>query len=255
MTSRATRVGRVIALAVVGVGPARADPPGALAAPTMVAPQALVVAGAVEGRLDGSQADLAADLWYGLSQRLTLGLRHSQRAVGTIGAGRGLCLRGCRAGDPRYRGVALTARFPVIDGRTRVVGEAATDVSAWSPGRAAVVIGAIARWQDRRVWAQAAPRLAIGLVGRADGNREVARVDVTVGLGLWRSLALELGAGTVGPATRDFFADVAAPAWAQLVVRPTRRWGWGLAIGTDDALGGRAGRGFAAVTIEVQARP
>ncbi|MBK9032664.1 MAG: hypothetical protein IPL61_15545 [Myxococcales bacterium] len=249
------RVVAVAAVASAWLPAARADEPGALAAPTLVAPRALVLAAVLEGRLDGDHADLAADAWYGVSDRLTLGVRHSLRSVGAIGDGRGLCLRGCRAGDERYRGLALTARFPLIDGRTRVIGEVATDVTGWSPGRAAVVIGAIAHWRDERVWAQAAPRLAIGLVGRADGNREVARVDVTVGVAIRGPVGLELGVGAVGPGTREFFADATAPAWTQVVVRPTPRWGVGAAIGTDDIVGGSARSWFGAITVEVRATP
>ena len=191
------------AVALAGVAPARADD-GALAAPTLVPAQAVAVAVALEGRLDGDAADVAADAWYGVGAGLTLGLRHSQRSVDAIGAGRGLCLRGCRAGDDRYRGVALTARFPLA---ARLTGELATDVTAWSPAHAAVTVGVIADWRDGRRWARATARLAVGLLGRADGNRDRAAVDATVGAPLIGPLGVEVGA-----LQDHHVAAVAAPA-------------------------------------------
>lgn len=228
------------AVALAGVAPARADD-GALAAPTLVPAQAVAVAVALEGRLDGDAADVAADAWYGVGAGLTLGLRHSQRSVDAIGAGRGLCLRGCRAGDDRYRGVALTARFPLA---ARLTGELATDVTAWSPAHAAVTVGVIADWRDGRRWARATARLAVGLLGRADGNRDRAAVDATVGAPLFGPLGVEVGVGMAGPPATDYFAAAVAPAWVQLDWWAGRCWGLGLAVGSDDVTrGDRAGYG------------
>lgn len=243
------RVAAAIVGTLAGVAAARADDQ-ALAAPTLVPAQAVAVAVAVEGELTGAAADLAADAWYGVGTGLTLGLRHSQRAVDAIGAGRGLCLRGCRAGDDRYRGLALTARFPLA---SHVTAELATDVTAWSPAHAAVTMGAIADWRDGRRWARAAARLGIGLVGRADGNRDRAAVDATVGLPLVGPLALELGVGVSGPATTAYFAEARAPAWGQLDWWLGRCWGVGLAIGTDDVTRGTR-TGFGALTVAARLR-
>ncbi|MBL8626565.1 MAG: hypothetical protein JNK64_34935 [Myxococcales bacterium] len=247
MTARAAGVIGV-ALAASAAA-ARADD-GPLAAPTLVPAQAVAVAAAIEGELDGDAADVAADVWYGVGTGLTLGLRHSQRGVDAIGAGRGLCLRGCRAGDDRYRGVALTARFPLA---ARLTAELATDVTAWSPAHAAVTVGAIADWRDGRRWARATARLGIGLLGRADGNRDRATVEATVGVPLAGRFGVEVGVGVAGPPSSDYFAEATAPAWAQLDWWAGRCWGLGLAIGTDDVTRGDR-TGYGALTVAARLR-
>lgn len=237
--------------ALAWAGAAVGDP-APLAAPTLLPERTAAAALALEGRLDASYLDLAADGWYGLSPRLTVGLRTSWRGADTIGAGRGVCVRGCLAGDPRVRGLALTARFPVVTGRTRVAGELATDVTGWSPAHAAVGLGAIADWGGGPVAVRASARLAIGLLGRTDGNRDRARVDVAVVAPVMAPVAIEVGAGVTGPATDGFFAGATAPAWLQLAVAPAPAagvaWGVGLAIGTDDVVRGER-TGYAALVV------
>lgn len=226
--------------------------PHALGAPPLLAPGAVVAALAVESEGAADRLDVVADAWYGVSERLTLGLVHGHRGLGAPGVGRGVCVRGCLAGDERYRGVALAARFPLGGGATRLVGEVATDVAAWSPARASMLLGLLAHWHDRRVWAQAAARLGLGLLGRADGNREVIHGDAVVGVVLGGPLTLELGVGLHGPASEDFFGDATAPLSAQLVGRVSSRWAVGALVGVDQALGDRAVLG--ALTVELRAR-
>ena len=223
----------------------------ALAAPPLLSPGALVAALAVESEGAADRLDVIADVWYGVSDRLTLGVVHGHRGLGAPGVGRGVCARGCLAGDDRYRGVALAARFPLGGGATRLVGEIATDVAAWSPARASMQLGLLAHWRDRRVWAQAAARLAVGLLGRADGNRELIHGDAVVGILLGGPITLELGVGMRGPASEDFFGDATAPLWTQLVGRVSSRWAVGALVGVDQALGDRAV--LAALTVELRA--
>lgn len=225
--------------------------PHALGVPPLLAPGAVVAALAIESEGAADRVDVTADAWYGVSDRLTLGVSHSHRG-GAPGVGRGVCARGCLDGDDRYRGVALAARFPLGGGATRLVGEVATDVAAWSPARASMQLGLLAHWRDRRVWAQAAARLGVGLLGRADGNREVIRGDAVVGVALGGPITLELGLGMRGPASEDFFGDATAPLWTQLVARASARWAIGALVGVDQALGDRAV--FTALTVELRAR-
>jgi len=231
------------------------DALGALAAPTIVPARTLAIALALETSLAVDRAELAPDLWYGVSDRLTLGISHSHRPDGLVGANRGLCVRGCLPADGRYGGVALSAHFPIVTSANdvRVSGIASTDVAALAPAMASLVVGGLAQWHGDRFWAQAGPRLAIGLLGRAAGNRERLTANVTVGAAIVAPLSVEVGVGVRGPASADFFAGADAPLWAQLVLRPRAGFGVGVALGTSDALGDDARRGYAALTFEIRA--
>lgn len=258
----------VAGLAACGPAPAEAGA-GPLAAPTTVPARTVAVALALEAAVDGARTDLAPDLWYGVSDRLTLGLTHSHRPDGLIGAHRGVCLSGCLPADGRYQGLTLAAHFPITrsgprpasasagGGGVRLVGIGATEVAGFGPAVASLVVGGVAEWRadgsaPARFWAQAGPRLAIGLLGRAGGNRERASAHVTVGAALADAIDLELGLGVGGPATADFFAGAQAPVWTQLVLRPQAGFGVGVAVGTSDALGHGARRGYVALTLEVR---
>ncbi|MEZ4403362.1 MAG: hypothetical protein R3B06_25270 [Kofleriaceae bacterium] len=257
MTSRSAHICTVLALAgglsITTAGPAVATADvGPIGAPTVLAAGELRAALALEASLDDGRTNLSPDVWYGLGERLTLGLHHGYRSAGTVGAARGLCLARCDAAQTRHRGVGLSARFPLVAGDTVVAGELQTDVAAWSPAAASVVVGVVARWQAGRAWAQAAPRLALGLLGRADGNRERATIDVAVGAPLARCVGVELGVGSHGAADAAFFAGMAVPLWTQLVVDASGRWRVGLAVGTDDLRAGSDLHGFVAATVEVR---
>lgn len=133
-----------------------------------------------------------------------------------------------------------------------MTGEVATDIATWSPARAAVRVAAIAERDGARIYARARGELAIGLLGRADGNRDRLAARFTLGAHGPGPLALEVTAGAAGPATDGFFADLAAPAGLWLALRPGPRWSLSAGLGTDDLLGGRARQGFAALSVEVR---
>lgn len=261
-----TALGPLSTLALVAVlsacSPARvhadvaAD--GVLAAPTLLPAGTVAASVTLDATLDGERADLAPDLWYGVSDRLTLGIAHSQPPLGMFRANRGVCISGCLPADGRYGGVALSAQFPLtrVDPaspeRTRVVGIAATDVATWSPAAVSLALGAVAEWHADRFWAQAGPRLSIGLLGRAGGNRERASAGVTMGAQIVGPLAIEIGIGVGGPATVDFFAGAETPVRARVVLRPGANVAAGIAIGASDLLGDGARRSYAALTVEVR---
>lgn len=237
------------------------DADGALAAPTLLPAGTFAAAVALEATVEADRANLAPDLWYGVSDRLTLGITHSHRPLGMVGANRGVCISGCLPADGRYGGVALSAHFPLStparDRGVRLVGIAATDVATWSPAAVSLVLGGIAEWRaDRdgrpRFWAQAGPRLSIGLLGRAGGNRERASANVTLGATIVTPIAIEVGVGVGGPATVDFFAGAETPVWAQVVLRPRATVGAGIAIGTSDLLGAGARRSYVSLTVEIR---
>lgn len=232
--------------------PAAADDAG-LAAPLVLAPGELRLAAAVEAASDdaGQPVALAADAWYGLGPQLTLGLHHSHRPLATIGATRGLCIHDCA---DRYGGIAAAAHIPVTSSsRTRLIGTAAVDAVGFSPARVAVELGAIAAWRQDRLWARAQPRLALGVLGRAIGNRDTINLGFAVGAALGATVGVELGAGVAGPATGDFAGDLRAPLWTQVVLRPRPWLGLGAAIGHDNIFDRATGRVHAALTVEVRA--
>jgi hypothetical protein len=229
--------------------PARAD--DAVGAPVLLSARAWSLALALEATTTGGHASLAPDAWYGVNDRLTMGVTHSHRSRNSVGAERGLCVAGCLSGDDPYRGTAFVAHFR-LPGNAGLVGLAATDVATWSPARASFVLGVIASWHQGRWSAQAAPRVALGLLGRADGNRESLEVGVTLRSRIVGPIAVESGIAVVGPAASDIFANATTPAWAQLVVRPRANAGVGIGIGTSDLLGRTSRRGYAEITFAVQ---
>lgn len=252
---RAAVAGLVLGAALPGR--AGADEVGPLAAPTALPAQRVAGALALEVATGDGRAYLSPDLWYGVSDGLTLGLTHSHRPDGTVGGDRGVCVTNCLAGDGRHGGFTLAAHFALgargapPPGGVRLVGLAATTVDRWSPARASFVVGGLALWRGDRLWAQVGPSLSLGLLGRAGGNRERVGAHVTLGAALAAPIGVEAGLGVDGPATADFFGGAAAPLWGQLVLRPRAEVGVGIAIGTTDALGDSV-RGYAALTLALR---
>ena len=126
---------------------------------------------------------LAPDVWYGVTQRLTIGVVNSFSAVDLIDAGGSLCFRGaeglCRH---TYRGSGMDVLWSWLTGDFAVAPRArflVRDVDPWKP---AVTLGALARWTRGRFAISADPYLRLGVANRDLGNRATVVVPVWLAL-------------------------------------------------------------------------
>jgi hypothetical protein len=142
---------------------------------------------------------IAPDLWYGVSDDLTLGLVHSGRgATGLFGsAGNGLCLTGKSKGCPHvYDNIGLDARYHLVrQGAFTLAADGGLYAMTFDPFELALKLGAIARVQGGAFSFELGPNLFIGLNKRGAGNQEVLTVPGTFMYALSPQLALALQLG------------------------------------------------------------
>jgi hypothetical protein len=131
---------------------------------------------------------ISPDLWYGVTDDLTLGLVHSSiGASGVIGAaGDALCITGSSNGcESVYPGLGIDARY-------RLKGAWAVDgglfVNDFDPFALALKLGVAGRLRvGEKVALDLQPSLFIGLTER-DTNKEVLAIPVTAGFAVMPQL-------------------------------------------------------------------
>lgn len=120
----------------------------------------------------GRPIALAPDLWYGVTQRLTVGLIHSSQSVDRIGARSTVCLRQSELlCDEAYQGSGVDVRYRLRDAPLAIAPRVrflVRDVDPWKP---AVTIGTLARWSRGRFSITTDPYLRFGLTNQQQGNR------------------------------------------------------------------------------------
>jgi hypothetical protein len=127
----------------------------------------------------------APDLWWGATDRLTIGLVHSNASVDRFSPGASVCVRTddvlyC---DAPYRGSGLDARYRVLAAgalsiapRGRVL---LRDIAPWKP---AVTLGALAKWTRGRYAITADPYVQLGVANQELGNRAALWLPVELAL-------------------------------------------------------------------------
>lgn len=109
------------------------------------------------------------DVWFGATDRLTVGVFHSGPSVDRFSPAATFCVRHEASTCPRtYRGSGLDARFaalPWLAPRARLV---LRDVD---PAKPALMLGALVRWQRGRFAITGDPYLQLGLANTDLGNR------------------------------------------------------------------------------------
>lgn len=120
----------------------------------------------------GSPTSLAPDAWYGLTDRWTVGLTHSNASLDRIDASASICVVH-RAGvcDRYYRGGALDARWSWREGALSVAPRARLLLRDTDPIKPAVTLGALVRWTHGRFAIASDPYLRVGLANTGRGNR------------------------------------------------------------------------------------
>jgi hypothetical protein len=157
---------------------------------------------------------IAPDLWYGVSDRLTVGLVHSRAGTTGLmgGVGSSLCLAGDGCGDA-YRNVAVDARYTLKPGPTVVAGTAGLVLRGLDPFQLALKLGAVGRYRPApgsKLAIDFAPSVLFGIteragavpVGMAPGgppNKEVLVAPITALYALRPKLSLAAQVGVFLP--------------------------------------------------------
>lgn len=158
-------------------GPTPADP-AAPAAPTtterVTLPEGRVlIRAAVELELSKGAAfdkvSLSPDVWYGVDNKLTIGLVHS--AAGSSGVVGGVGSSLCFTSDTCdvYHNVGIDARYHLKDGKLTFAGEGGLYVGNFDPFQLAVKLGIVGRYRPSptsKLAVDITPNLVLGLTSR-----------------------------------------------------------------------------------------
>ena len=177
----------------------------------------------------GEPFSIAPDIWYGASDKLTLGLVHSGRGqTGFLtGAGRGLCFGDkegvCATGLGKiYTSVGAEARIGLTEGGFPFALAIGAVAEAFKPELVVSgKLGLIGRWQSNRVALELAPTVFAGITQRkvldVSINEDVFSLPVTLFLKLSPAFAIALQSGislTIEKAADTYVVPAAAGlAW------------------------------------------
>jgi hypothetical protein len=154
---------------------------------------------------------IAPDVWYGVSDELTVGLVHSGRgATGFFGGvGDGLCLTGEEGGCGKvYNSVGIDARYHFYrEGAITAAADGGLFARSIDPFQLALKVGATGRWESGMLALEAAPSLFGGLTEReaeemgvvVSTNKEAFLLPVTAIYALTPQLGLAAQAGVQVP--------------------------------------------------------
>ena len=112
---------------------------------------------------------MTPDIYYGVSDKLTIGLVHSTFGeTGFMGAaGDSLCLTGSSSGCGKfYNNLALDARYSLKVGKFSWAFDGGLDFRSLSPNELAIKLGAVGRWHSDKLTIELEPELFFGLTNR-----------------------------------------------------------------------------------------
>jgi hypothetical protein len=181
---------------------------------------------------------LSPDVWYGLTDDISLGLTHSGN--GTAGFYGGVSDSLCLVGDSNgcggvYRNVSLLGRYSLIDTGLGLAAQGGLVVSDIDPFTFGIQLGAVGRWESRPIAVVFHPNVYIGLNRREGdamlniaGNSGTLALPVAVMYDVMPALAVGLQTGlTMGfddvatqwvvPVSLGGRYEVMPGAWAELV--------------------------------------
>lgn len=148
---------------------------------------------------------ITPDIFYGVSDKLEVGLAHSGYAItgfwGDSSLGGGLCLTGEENGCGKlYDGpVGLLARFGVMDGPTQLAVDAGLVIAQLSdPMLMGLKVGVRGRHMAGNLIIGFAPNIYIGVTER-DFNKEQLNIPVEIGFMVNEQLGVGLQTGLSGP--------------------------------------------------------
>lgn len=158
---------------------------------------------------------IAPDLWYGVADKLSVGIIHSTvGAAGVYGtAGQGVCVTGDGDGgcEKVYDNAGLAVRYGVLDGGFSLAADVGAFASSFDPFTLSAKVGFTGMLPAGPLHVIFSPNIFIGITerdagdGGGAGNKEVISVPVTFALGLGSKLSLGVQAGLLAPL--DGFSD------------------------------------------------
>ncbi len=152
----------------------------------------------------GKPISLAPDIWYGVQDKLTVGLVHSTRgAFGLLGAaGDGVCLTGKSNGCAKvYDGVGADVRYQVHETAGDGLGVALDGgilATSFDPFALGLKVGAIAHLRHGKLAVDVAPGLYLGLTKR-DGNPDVLALPISLHVAAAPKVGVALQTGLLTP--------------------------------------------------------
>jgi len=176
----------VVALLALAAS-AHAEPDDLVARPIVLAPGQLEAALVAEIDIApgavGTPTSLAPDAWYGVTERLTVGIVDSHSSIDRFDPGASFCLSTMvLACDHTYSGSGVDARYLVLDGPFAIAPRArflVRDIDPWKP---ALAFGALVRWTSGRFAVTADPYVQAGLAHVELGNRAELFVPLAFGV-------------------------------------------------------------------------
>jgi hypothetical protein len=156
---------------------------------------------------------ISPDIWYGVNDKLTVGLVHSFAGETGImgGFGSALCLSGDKNGCSNvYNNVGLDLRYHLSSGgKFLVVGDGGLFANSLSPFQLALKLGLVARYRPSptsKLAIDLAPNLLLGITQRdgdamagGSANKEVFAIPATLLYSVKPQLALAVQVGLVLP--------------------------------------------------------
>ncbi len=131
--------------------------------------------------LEGSPTSLAPDAWYGLTDRFTVGVTHSNASLDRIDASASICIvHLANVCDRYYRGSAIEARWSWRTGRLAIAPRARLLVRDVDPVKPALALGALVRWTRGRFALESDPYIRTGLANTDLGNRAFLMVPLYI---------------------------------------------------------------------------
>lgn len=144
---------------------------------------------------------ISPDLWYGVSDDLTVGLVHSARGGSGFmgGVGTSLCLAGEENGCADiYSNVGLNARYKLKTGPMSYAVDGGLYARSIDPLAIALKLGIVGRWSKDKLAIELQPNVFIGLTER-DVNKELLSIPVTAYYAVASQVALALQIGVQLP--------------------------------------------------------
>jgi hypothetical protein len=159
----------------------------------------------------GKPVSLAPDLWYGLSDELSIGLVHS--LVGTAGLmggqGDSLCLSSTSSGCAHvYNNGDLDLRYGLAKGNVAFALQGGLFLRDTDPFEMGVNVGALFRAHSGGLALEIDPQFFFGFTHRDDGNKDELTIPVTGMVNIVPALALlaQIGFDIPLENTGDFWA-------------------------------------------------
>jgi hypothetical protein len=198
---------------------------------------------------------LAPDLWYGVTDRLTVGLIHSDTSLDQVDTTASFCFRGgVLSCDHVYNGSGVDVAWSALAGPFAIAPRVRFVVRDPDPFKPAGTVGALVRWAYQRFAIYADPYLRFGLANQALGNRTSLFIPVWFAVQPARGALLSLHTGwnsDLAVVSDGWHVPVAVDA----TVRVTAQIDVGLEAGLTSAFGPQNSVNNRALTLSVAYRP